>query len=134
MVDTQYRHILHNTFSSSLHPTEHRHRVEIEGSVSLSFSDRRATLEMAAIFFKSPPKWWIQWHGVFGNTFSEIHAPQNIDIESKLKALHLLVSEIDALLCKWPPFCISGLQNGGYNGMMYPAIVFLKSTPQKTYI
>ena len=29
----------------------------------------------------------------------------------------------------------NGLQNGGYNGMIYPAIVFfLKSTPQKTYI
>ena len=65
---------------------------------------------------------------------SEIHAPQNLDIESKLKALRLLVSEIDVLLCKWPPFCINDLQNGGYNGMMYPAILFLKSTAQKTYI
>ena len=28
----------------------------------------------------------------------------------------------------------NGFQNGGYNGMIYPAIVFLKSTPQKTYM
>ena len=51
--------------------------------------------------------------------FAGIHVPQNLDIESNLKALRLLVSEIDVLLCKWPPFCINGLQNGGYNGMMY---------------
>ena len=31
-------------------------------------------------------------HDVFGNTFSEVYAPQNLDIESKLKALRLLVS------------------------------------------
>ena len=86
------------------------------------------------MLFKSPPKWWIQWHSVFGNTFSEIHAPQNLDIESKLKALRLLVSEIDHVLhCKWPPFCINDLQNGEYNGTMYSAMLFLKSTPQKTY-
>ena len=89
---------------------------------------------MAAIFFKSPPKDWIQWNGVFGNIFSEIHTPQNLDIESKLKALRLIVSEIDVLLCIWPPFCIHCIQNGGYNGIMYSAILFLKSTPQKTYI
>ena len=59
---------------------------------------------------------------------------KNLDIESKLKALHQLFSEIDVLLCKWPPFCIKDLQNGGYNGMMYSAILFLKSKPQKTYI
>ena len=66
--------------------------------------------------------------------FSEMPAPQNLEIESKLKSLRLLVSEIDVLLRKWPPFCINGLQNGGYNGMMSSAILFLKSTPQKTYI
>ena len=88
---------------------------------------------MAAIFFISPPKGWIQWHGVFGNTFSEIHSEQNLDIESKVKALRLLVSEIDLLLCKWSPFFLNCLQNGGYNGMMYSEILFLKSTPQKTY-
>ena len=26
------------------------------------------------------------------------------------------------------------IQNGGYNGMMYLAILFLESTPHKTYI
>ena len=36
--------------------------------------------------------------------FSEIYSPQNIYIESILKALRLLVSEIDVLLWKWPPF------------------------------
>ena len=34
-------------------------------------------------------------HDVFGNTFSIIYAPQNLDIESKSKDLRLLVSEID---------------------------------------
>ena len=33
------------------------------------------------------------------------HAPQNLYIKSTLKALCLLVSEIDVLLWKWPPFC-----------------------------
>ena len=28
----------------------------------------------------------------------------------------------------------NGLQNGGYIGMMYSAILFLESTPDKTYI
>ena len=41
---------------------------------------------------------------MFGNTFSKIYAPQNLDIESKSKALRLLDSEIDVLLCNWPPF------------------------------
>ena len=41
---------------------------------------------------------------MFGNTFSKIDAPQNLDIESKSKALRLLDSEIDVLLCNWPPF------------------------------
>ena len=30
-------------------------------------------------------------------SFSEIHAQQNLDIESKLKAMGLLVSEIDVI-------------------------------------
>ena len=57
----------------------------------------RITLRMVAIFVKWPPKWRIHWHDVFGNTFSGIYAPQNLYIESKLKALRLLVSEIDVL-------------------------------------
>ena len=43
-------------------------------------------------------------HDVFGNTFSEDYAPQNLDIQSKLKTLHFLVSEIDVFLWKMPPF------------------------------
>ena len=57
---------------------------------------------MAAIFFKWPPKWRIHWLDIFGSTFSKIYAPQIIDIESKSKALCLLVSETDVLLWKWP--------------------------------
>ena len=50
---------------------------------------------MAAILDKWPPKWRIQWHDVFGNTFSEIYAPENLyNIESTMMALRLLVSEI----------------------------------------
>ena len=82
------------------------------------------------MFFKWLPKWWMQWHDVFDNTFYEIYAPQNIDIDRvNIESLRLLVSDIGLFLCKCPPFCL----NGGYNGMMYPAIHFLKSTPQKTY-
>ena len=55
-------------------------------------------------FVKWPPKWRIDWHDVFGNTFSGIYATQNLYIESTLKALRLLVSEIDVLLWKWLPF------------------------------
>ena len=59
---------------------------------------------MAAIFSNGLQNGGIQWHDVFGNAYSEIYAPQNIYIESKLNVLHLLVSEVDVLLCKWPPF------------------------------
>ena len=33
----------------------------------------------------------------------QIYAPQNLYIESKLKALRLFVSDIEDLLWKWPP-------------------------------
>ena len=66
--------------------------------------------------------------------FKEIYDPQNLHIDSKLKTLSLLVSEIDVLHGKWPPFCLNCLQNGGYNGMMKSATLFLKSTPQKNLI
>ena len=57
----------------------------------------RITLKMSAIFcVKWPPKWRIQWTIVFGNTFSGIYAPQNLYIDSTLKALCVLVSELDA--------------------------------------
>ncbi len=65
----------------------------------------RITLKMVAIFVKWPPKWRIRWHDVFGNTFSGFYTPQNLYIVSTLKALRLLVSEIDVLIWKWPPFC-----------------------------
>ena len=61
----------------------------------------RITLKIVAFFEKWPPKWRIHWHDVFDNTFSGIYAPQNLYIESTLKALRLLVSEIDVLLWKW---------------------------------
>ena len=51
---------------------------------------------------------------------SEIYAPQNIHIESTLKALCLLVSEIDVLLRKWA-------------AILYKWLTFLKSTHHKTY-
>ena len=85
-----------------------RHRVEIEGTTPLSFGDRRITLDMAAMFSKWLPKWWMQWHDVFGNTFYEIYAPQNRHIV-KIETLRPLVSEIglflemSAILLKWPP-------------------------------
>ena len=71
-------------------------------------------------FVKWPPetsKWLItstyaydkMIHDVFGNTFSEVCAPQYLYIESNLKALNPLVSEIDVYyfengrdFFKWP--------------------------------
>ena len=64
--------------------------------------------------------------------FLQVYAQQNLDIESKLKDLRLLVSEIDVLLLTWPPCIVNGFQNGGCNGMMYSAILSMKSTPHKT--
>ena len=58
---------------------------------------------------KCPPKLRIQWHDVFGNTFSEIYAPENLYnffIESTMMALRFLVSEIlwhSGHFFKWPP-------------------------------
>ena len=73
----------------------------------------RITLKIVAIFVKWPPKSRIHWHDVFGNTFSGIYAPQNLYVESTLKALRLLVSEIDVLLWKWPPFCKMAFKMSG---------------------
>ena len=64
--------------------------------------------------------------------FLQVYTTQNLDIELRLKAQYLLVSEIDVLLWKWPPSFLNRLQNGGYNGTVYSAIPFLKSTPHKT--
>ena len=51
--------------------------------------------------------------------FLQVYAPQNLDIESRLKAQYLLISEIDVLLRKWTPSFLNRLQNGGYTGMVY---------------
>ena len=48
--------------------------------------------------------------------------------------LCLKVSKIWHMTLEMAAIFKNGLQNGGYNGMIYPAIFFLKSMPQKTYI
>ena len=80
-------------------------RHDSDVSLSHNFKDKSHYVKNGRHFFKWPPKWRIHWHDVFGNTFSGIYAPQNLYIESTLKALRFLVSEIDVLLWKWPPFC-----------------------------
>ena len=57
-----------------------------------------------------------------------------IYIESTLKALRLLVSELDVLLWKWPPFCKMASQCQIEWCGTCPNTFFLKSTPHKTYI
>ena len=49
-------------------------------------------------FVKWPSQCQIEWCDTFGNTFSEIYASQNLYIESKLKVLRLLISEIADIL------------------------------------
>ena len=86
-------------------------------------------------FVKWPPstsKWLIPTDTYDTILFLQVYAPQNLDIESKLKTLGLLVSEIDVLLWTWPPCIVNGFQNGGCNGMMYSAIVSMRSIPHKT--
>ena len=74
-------------------------RQDSDVSLPHSFKDKSHYVKkMVAIFVKWPPKWRINWHDVFGNTFSGIYAPQNLYIQSKLKVLRLLVSEIAAIL------------------------------------
>ena len=95
-----------DVFGNHLSAIDALHRVDIEGSAPLSFWDRSTLYYFGngRHFLKWLPRWQIQRCGVFGNTFSEIYAPQNLYLESKLKALRLLVSGIDVLLWKWPPF------------------------------
>ena len=95
----------------------------------------RITLKMVAIFVKWPPKWRIYWRDGFGNTFSGMYAPQNLHIESTLKALRLLVSEIDVYyfgnghhFVKWLSQC--QIEWCG----IFRNTFFLKSMPHKTYI
>ena len=87
-------------------------------------------------FVKWPPQtstWLIPSTDTYDTIlFLQVYAKQNLDIESKLKALRLLLSEIDVLLWKWPPCFLNGFQNGGCNGMMYSAILSMKSMPHKT--
>ena len=70
----------------------------------------RITLEMAAMFFKWPPKWRIQLHDVFGNTFFwnlrptkpwnsvEIEGPAPLSLWDRRITL-----EMGAILFEWPP-------------------------------
>ena len=71
---------------------------------------------------------------IFGNTFSEIYAPQNVFIQPTLKDLCLLVSEIDVLLRKWVAILYNVLQNGGCNFMIYRQYVSEIYAPQNLYI
>ena len=48
--------------------------------------------------------------------------------------LCLKVSKIRHMTVEMAAIFKNGRENGGYNGMIYPAIVFRKSTPQKTYV
>ena len=74
-------------------------RHDSDVSLSHSLKDMSYYVKNGRHFLvKWPPKWQIHWHVVFGNTFSGIYATQNLYIESTLKALRLLVSEIDVLL------------------------------------
>ena len=67
-------------------------RHDSDVSLSHSLEDMSHYVKDCRYFcVKWPPKWRIHWHDVFGNTFSGIYA-------STLKALRLLVSEIDVLL------------------------------------
>ena len=77
-------------------------RHDSDVSLSHSFKDNSHYVENGRHFFV---KWRIQWQDEFGNTFSGIYARQNLYIESTLKVLLLLVSEIDVLHGKLPPFC-----------------------------
>ena len=54
-------------------------------------------------------------------------------VDTRVTILCLKVSKIRHVTLEMAAIFKNGLQNGGYNGMIYPAIVFLKSTPQKTY-
>ena len=62
-------------------------------------------------FVKWPPqtsKWLIPSTDIYDTIlFLQVYTPQNLAIESVLKAQNLLVSEIDVLLWKWPPSCFN---------------------------
>ena len=71
------------------------------------------SLEMSAILLKWPPKWQIQWHDVFGNTFSEIYTPENLYIESTMMDLPLLVSKI-----WWPSGHFLNVRQSPHGGIL----------------
>ena len=54
-----------------------------------------------------------EWCGIFGNTFSEIYASQNLYIESILNAMRLLVSEIDRNTLEMAAILKNGVHNVG---------------------
>ena len=56
-------------------------------------------------------------------------------VDTTVTFLCIIVSKISRITLKMVAiFGKNGLQNGGYIGMMYSAILFLESTPHKTYI
>ena len=57
-----------------------------------------------------------------------------ICVDTRVTILYLKVSKIRHVTVEMAVILKNGLQNGRYNGMIYPEIVVLKSTPQKTYI
>ena len=59
-------------------------------------------MEMSAILDKWPPKWQIQWHDVFGNTFSEIDAPENLYTVVPATSGHLRFGAKVAPRGRWP--------------------------------
>ena len=63
---------------------------------------------------------------MLGNTFSKIYAAQNLNIESKSKAMRLLVSEIDIILCN--------CNFGGYNGDVFSNTFSEIYAPENLYI
>ena len=84
---------------------------------------------------KWPPTWQIQWHDVYGNTFSEVYAPKNLDIVDIEGCTYL--SFLDrGITLEMAAMFLNGLQNGGYNGLLYSAILFFSEicAPENLYI
>ena len=77
-----------------------RHHSDV--SLSHSFKDKSHYVKNGRHFCKIADAIGMMYSAIL---FSGIYAPQNLYIESTLKVLRLIVSEIDVLLWKWPPFC-----------------------------
>ena len=54
-------------------------------------------------------------------------------VDKRVTIICLIVSKISRRTLKMATIFLNGLQNGGYNGMMNSTIIFLKSTPHKSY-